>query len=90
MVWNKKKSGKKKFHVTWVTEGGGGGQEGKWSHFPPFFLLPFPYSLVEKNMAIQCKMCEKYFQKRKIKSRKQETKHLLTDADRSTNTKKSC
>ena len=21
---------------------GGGGQDGKWSHFPPFFLEPFP------------------------------------------------
>ena len=27
----------KKFHLTWVTVGGGGGQDGKWSHFPPFF-----------------------------------------------------
>ena len=28
----------KKFHLTRVTLGGGGGQDGKWSHFPPFFL----------------------------------------------------
>ena len=26
-------------HLTWVTiGGGGGGQDGKWSHSPPFFL----------------------------------------------------
>ena len=25
------------FHLTRVTLGGGGGQDGKWSHFPPFF-----------------------------------------------------
>ena len=26
------------FHLTRVTLGGGGGQDGKWSHFPPFFF----------------------------------------------------
>ena len=33
--------GKKKIHLTLVTLGGGG-QDGKWSHFLPFFLEPFP------------------------------------------------
>ena len=34
---NKQKT-QKTFPLTWVTVGAGGGQDGKWSHFPPFFI----------------------------------------------------
>ena len=27
------------FHLTRVAVGGGKGQDGKWSHFPPFFVV---------------------------------------------------
>ena len=33
------------FHLIQVTIGGGGGQDGKWSHFPPGFFDAFPKSV---------------------------------------------
>ena len=38
MVWNKKKR-QKKISPNSGHSRGGGGQDGKWSHFPPLFFL---------------------------------------------------
>ena len=40
-------------HTRW------GGQDGKWSHFPPFFLEPFPKSSLHSEKVKICKYdCE--------------------------------
>ena len=51
VIETKEKKSKLKFHLTQVTGRGGGegGQDGMWSHFPPFWFDPSLMAFYKKK-----------------------------------------
>ena len=50
------------FHLTRVTLGGGGGQDGKWSHFPPLFFFNPSLRVVDQNVGDKSRAAKFLFQ----------------------------